>query len=269
MTSSSIVLDQKQAVAWIWMNRPDLHNAFDETLIRELTEAIIALETDHTVRVIVLAGHGKSFSAGADLNWMKRQGASSQEQNIADAKHLARLFAVLSDCTKPTVARVQGAAMGGGMGLAAACDICLASDRAFFATSEVRLGLIPSVIGPYVIRAIGARQAFRYFQTGERIPAKIARDIGLVHEVVEDDGLDTAVAAITDALLSGGPQAQAAAKALIRDVENRSLTPQLHDDCAVRIAELRASPEAREGLTAFLEKRRPVWMESTSCSPSS
>lgn len=262
MTYSSITVDQRQAVAWIWMSRPDLRNAFDETLIRELTEAVVSLGKDPSVRVIVLAGHGKSFSAGADLNWMKRQGAASLEENTTDARQLARLFAVLSECAKPTVARVDGAAMGGGMGLAAACDVCIASDRAFFATSEVRLGLIPSVISPYVIRAIGARQAFRYFQTGERIPAARAREIGLVHEVADAEELDNAVEEIIDSLLSGGPLAQAAATMLIRDVENRAHTPELHERCAVGIAELRASSEAREGLTAFLEKRRPAWMES-------
>ena len=163
------------AVAWVWMNRPEVHNAFDETLIAELTAALAALGADAGVRAIVLAGRGKSFSAGADLNWMKRQGSASMEENLADARRLAKLFRTLAECAKPTIARVHGAAMGGGMGLAAACDICIASTAASFATSEVRLGIIPAVISPYVIRAIGERQSYRYFQTAERIRGSARR----------------------------------------------------------------------------------------------
>jgi len=165
------------------MNRPDVHNAFDETLIAELTDAFVTLDGDESIRVIVLAGTGKSFSAGADLSWMRRQGTASEEQNLADARRLAGLFRTISACSTPTVARVHGAALGGGMGLASACDICIASTQASFATSEVRFGIIPAAISPYVIRAIGERQAYRYFQTAERIDAARAREIGLVHEV--------------------------------------------------------------------------------------
>lgn len=249
-------------VAWLWMNRPEVHNAFDEALIGELTAALTALGADPGVRVIVLAGRGKSFSAGADLNWMKRQGSASTEENLADARRLAGLFRTLSECAKPTVARVHGAAMGGGMGLAAACDICIASSQASFATSEVKLGIIPAVISPYVVRAIGERQSYRYFQTAERISAARAGQIGLAHEVVEPEQLDEQVGAIAAALLAGGPLAQAAAADLIRAVANRPVTAELIDDTAHRIAQLRATPEAREGLTAFLEKRTPAWTKN-------
>ena len=252
-----------RAVAWVWMAKPAVHNAFDETLIAELTATLLALDADPAVRVIVLAGEGKSFSAGADLTWMQRQGAASVEENLADARRLADLFRTLSTLAKPTIARVHGAALGGGMGLAAACDICVASDRAVFATSEVKFGIIPSAISPYVIRAIGERQAYRYFQTAERISAARAREIGLVHEVTDSEGgLDPQIEAIVEALLAGGPNAQAAATDLIRAVANKPVSDDVVDDTARRIATLRATPEAREGLSAFLDKRQPAWMVS-------
>lgn len=252
-----------RAVAWVWMAKPAVHNAFDETLIAELTATLLALDADPAVRVIVLAGEGKSFSAGADLTWMQRQGAASVEENLTDARRLADLFRTLSTLAKPTIARVHGAALGGGMGLAAACDICVASDRAVFATSEVKFGIIPSAISPYVIRAIGERQAYRYFQTAERISAARAREIGLVHEVTDSEGgLDPQIEAIVEALLAGGPNAQAAATDLIRAVANKPVSDDVVDDTARRIATLRATPEAREGLSAFLDKRQPAWMVS-------
>ena len=254
--------EPSRAVAWVWMAKPAVHNAFDETLITELTATLLALDADPVVRVIVLAGEGKSFSAGADLTWMQRQGAASVEDNLADARRLAALFRTLSTLAKPTIARVHGAALGGGMGLAAACDICVASDRAVFATSEVKFGIIPSAISPYVVRAIGERQAYRYFQTAERISAVRAREIGLVHEVTDGEGLDAQIAAIVEVLLAGGPNAQAAATDLIRAVANKPVTDEVVDDTARRIATLRATPEAREGLSAFLEKRPPAWMTS-------
>jgi len=256
-----------RAVAWVWMAKPAVHNAFDETLIAELTATLRTLDADPAVRVIVLAGEGKSFSAGADLTWMQRQGAASVEENLADARRLAELFRTLSTLAKPTIARVHGAALGGGMGLAAACDICVASDRAVFATSEVQFGIIPSAISPYVIRAIGERQAYRYFQTAERITAARACEIGLVHEVTASDdpaALDAQVQALVDALLAGGPNAQAAATDLIRAVANRPVTDEVVADTARRIATLRATDEAREGLAAFLDKRAPAWLRTGS-----
>jgi methylglutaconyl-CoA hydratase len=259
MDYQTLKIERRGATAWIWMNRPEVHNAFDETLIAELTDAFAALDADDGVRAIVLAGEGKSFSAGADLNWMKRQGAAPLEQNLADARKLAALFRAIASCSTPTLARVHGAALGGGMGLASACDICVASTKAQFATSEVRLGIIPAAIGPYVLRAIGERQAYRYFQTAERITAERAREIGLAHEVASPEELDTCVQQVIDALLLGGPRAQAAATELIRAVANRPVDDAVVEDTARRIPALRATPEATEGLSAFIEKRSPAW----------
>jgi methylglutaconyl-CoA hydratase len=242
------------------MNRPDVHNAFNEQLIAELTAACQALDADDAVRVVVLAGRGKSFSAGADLNWMRRAADASVEANLADARKLAGMLRSLAEMNKPTIARVHGAALGGGMGLASACDICVAGEGAVFATSEVRFGIIPSAISPYVIRAIGARQASRYFQTAERISAARARELGLAHEVVASDALDAKVQEIVTALLQGGPRSQGAAKALIRAVADQPVSDALVEDTACRIATLRATPEAQEGLAAFLDKRPASWV---------
>jgi len=247
-------------VATVWMNRPDLHNAFDETLITELTAAFMALDDDADIRAVVLAGRGKSFSAGADLNWMRRAANNGIDENLNDARALAKMLRTIAEMNKPTIARVQGAALGGGMGLASACDIAVASTKAVFATSEVKFGIIPSAISPYVLRAIGARQAYRYFQSAERIDAARAREIGLVHETVEPEQLDAKVQEIVDALLIGGPAAQAAAKELIRAVNNQPINDHVVEDTAHRIAHLRATPEAREGISAFLDKRQPNWM---------
>ncbi|WP_374263802.1 enoyl-CoA hydratase/isomerase family protein [Zoogloea sp.] len=247
-------------VATIWMNRPDVHNAFNEQLIAELTAACEALDADDTVRVVVLAGRGKSFSAGADLNWMRRAADASVEANLVDARKLAGMMRTLAEMDKPTIARVHGAALGGGMGLASACDICIASTGASFATSEVKFGIIPSAISPYVLRAIGARQAGRYFQTAERISAAQAKELGLAHDVVAPEELDAKVQEIVAALLVGGPKSQAAAKDLIRAVADRPVCDGVVEDTARRIAELRATPEAKEGLAAFLEKRPAAWV---------
>src|SRR5258706_12372490 len=264
MTTSSmdyltVRIERRSASAWIWMNRPEVHNAFDETLIEELSSAFAALDADDGVRAIVLAGEGKSFSAGADLNWMKRQGAAPPEQNLADARKLAALFRTISSCHTPTVARVHGAALGGGMGLACASDICVASTKAQFATSEVRLGIIPAAIGPYGWRAIGEGQACRYFQTAERITAERAREIGLAHEVASPEELDARVQQVVDALLIGGPMAPGAATELIRAVGNRPLHDAVVADTARRIATLRGTPEAARGRNAFLAKRTGEW----------
>ena len=256
---TSLEIELQGSAAWLWMNKPAVHNAFDETLIAELTQALTALDGDPAVRAVVLAGRGKSFSAGADLGWMQRQGAATLEKNVDDARQLAKLFRTLACMATPTLARVHGAALGGGMGLAAACDICVASSGAQFATSEVRFGIIPAAIGPYVLRAIGERQATRYFQTAERISAERALALGLVHEVATPEALDATVHALLEALQAGGPRAQAAATDLIRAVAHRPIDDALAEDTAQRIARLRATPEAREGLSAFLEKRAPQW----------
>ena len=227
MPFQALQIELSGPVATLWMNRPDLHNAFDETLIAELTAACVALNED---------------------------------DNLNDARALAHMLRTLAEMKKPTIARIQGAALGGGMGLAAACDIAVASTKAVFATSEVKFGIIPSAISPYVLRAIGARQAYRYFQSAERIDAHRALDIGLVHETVEPEQLDAKISDIVDSLLQGGPLSQAAAKDLIRTVNGRPINDTLVDDTAHRIAHLRATPEAREGIAAFLDKRQPSWM---------
>ena len=256
----TLEIERNDRFATVWMNRPGVHNAFNERVIADLTGAFRALDEDDDVRVVVLAGRGKSFSAGADLNWMKAAGAASLAENVADARRLAVMLRTLAEMKKPTVARVHGAALGGGMGLACACDICIVSERAVFATSEVRFGIIPSAISPYVIRAIGERHSYRYFLSAERISAARAVEIGLAHEVAAEDRLDALMTEIIEALLQGGPNAQAAAKELIRSVANHALNDEVVEDTVHRIATLRAAPEAREGLDAFLSKRSAVWI---------
>ena len=250
----------KDGVATIRMNRPDVHNAFDDALIAALTAELRRLDGLPEARVIVLSANGKSFSAGADLGWMQRMATYSREDNLRDAKALAALMRTLDAMRKPTIARVQGAVFGGGVGLVACCDIAIASKEATFSLSEVRLGLIPSVISPYVIAAIGERAARRYFLTAERFDAAEARRIGLVHEVVEGASLDDVVASMTVHLLKGGPQALAAAKNLIADVSRRPMDDTLSAETARRIAAIRVEREGQEGLAAFLEKRKPDWI---------
>lgn len=257
--SELIQIEHQAGVATLWLNRPDKHNAFDEHLIAAITDALRALAGDDTVRAVVLAGRGRSFSAGGDLDWMRRAAGYGYEENLADANALATMLRTLAELPKPTIARVHGAALGGGMGLACACDIAVASEAAVFATSEVKFGLIPATIGPYVLRAIGARQAQRYFQTAERIDAARALQIGLVHEVTGEAALDARIAEITMALRAGGPKAQAAAKRFIADVADRVIDDALVASTADAIARIRATEEAREGLTAFLEKRGAAW----------
>jgi methylglutaconyl-CoA hydratase len=261
MADASYLTERRpDGVLWLTLNRPEIHNAFDDRQIVELTRAFGDLASDNTVRAVVLTGTGRSFSAGADLNWMRRTATYTEDDNLRDAKSLAKLMRVLHELPKPTVARVNGAALGGGTGLVACCDIVVASEQAAFGTTEVRLGIIPAVIGPYVIAAIGPRQARRLMLTGERITAREAARIGLVHEVVAPDELDAAVEKVLSHLLAGGPAAIAAAKRLVLDLSGRVISPELVEETARRIAALRVSPEAREGLSAFLEKRKPGWI---------
>lgn len=261
MTESLFRVEHRaHGVVWLTLDRPEIHNAFDDRLIAALTVALDRLGEDDAVRVVVLTGGGRSFSAGADLNWMRRTATYGEAENLADARALAKLMQTLNELAKPTVARVNGAALGGGTGLVACCDVVVASERAVFGTTEVRLGLIPSVIGPYVLAAVGPRHARRLMLTGERISAAEAARLGLVHEVVADDQLDAAVERIVGELLKGGPAALTAAKRLIRDLAGRPVELDLVDDTAQRIAALRATPEAREGVGAFLEKRPPGWL---------
>jgi methylglutaconyl-CoA hydratase len=256
----SLLTESRNGVAWLTLNRPDVHNAFDEALIAGLTEAFASAAGDPAVRAIVLRALGKSFSAGADLNWMKRMAGFSEEENLADAKRLAELLRVIDTCPKPTIARVQGNAFAGATGLIACCDLAVAVKEAEFAVTEVRLGLIPAVISPYLIRAMGARQARRWFLTAERFSAEQALAMNLIHEVVSAEELDPCVDHWLDALRKAGPNALAAAKQLIRAVDD-SPSAALIEDTSKRIAAIRASAEGKEGVAAFLEKRKPGWVQ--------
>ena len=236
-----------------------MRNALDEVLLSEITQAITHLEQDDGVRVIILAGRGSVFCAGADLNWMKRMAAYSAEQNKNDAMGLATMLKTLKEVSKPTIARVHGAAFAGGMGLAAACDVVVAEPAAEFCLSEVRIGLIPSTISPYVIQALGIQAAKRYMLTAERLSAKEAHRLGFVQELCEEGMIDTSIAQIAKALIDGGPMALAQTKALMKSVVNRPLDDELISQTAGLIAQVRASPEGREGIASFLEKRLPAW----------
>jgi methylglutaconyl-CoA hydratase len=248
-------------VATVTLNRPEIHNAFDEALIANLTAAFVSLDDDPDVRVVVLAGAGRSFCAGADLNWMKRMATFGHDENLADAHALAAMLRVIYALSKPTIARIHGAAYGGGVGLVAACDIALAVPEATFALSEAKLGLIPATIAPYVIEAIGARQARRCFLTAERFDAAQALRIGLVHEVVAVDALDARIDALVELLRAASPAAQLECKALIRGVAHRPIGDDVIAGTAEHIAAVRASPEGREGVAAFLEKRKAAWLD--------
>lgn len=247
--------------ATITLNRPEMHNAFDDTLINALTEELKRLDRDANVRVVMLAARGKSFSSGADLNWMRRMADYSFEENLSDAMGLAELMKTLANLSKPTIALVQGAAIGGGVGLVACCDIALATVNAVFCLSEVKLGLIPAVISPYVSGAIGSRATRRYFITAESFDADEARRLGLVHEVVAPEQLAARAERLSLLLLQNGPRAMALVKELVNEVALSYLDDDLIADTAERIAEARASEEGREGLSAYLEKRKPSWIK--------
>ena len=256
----SLLVEHRNGVAWITLNRPEVHNAFDETVIAGLTDAFAAATADESVRVVVLRALGKSFSAGADLNWMKRMAAFSEAENLADAKKLAALLQAIDSSPKPVIARIHGNAFAGAIGLIACSDLTVAVQEAEFAVTEVRLGLIPAVISPYLIRAMGARQARRWFLTAERFSAEQALAMNLVHEVVAADHLDACVDHWIDAVRRAGPQALKAAKDLVKAVD-QSPDAALIDETSRRIAAIRASAEGKEGVSAFLEKRKPGWMQ--------
>jgi methylglutaconyl-CoA hydratase len=246
--------------AAVWMNRPDVRNALSPMLIAELTEAFKTLGKDPSIRAIVLAGHGKAFCAGADLNRMKESANLSEAENRADAEALANLLYTVHTCPKPVIARIHGPCMAGGLGLISACDIAVAAQEARFALTETRLGLIPAMISPYVLRALGERAARRWFLTGEAISASEAVKLGLVHELCEADDLDTRVNAFLDAFMLASPAALAECKRLIRDVAGRPIDAQIITETIARLAAQRASADGREGLASFLEKRAPRWV---------
>ncbi|MDP3618410.1 MAG: enoyl-CoA hydratase/isomerase family protein [Ramlibacter sp.] len=257
-----LLLEVTRSIATVTVNRPEVRNAFNDEVIAELTAVFMALAEREEVRCIVLAGSGAAFCAGADLNWMKRMADYSRDENVADAQALARMLRVVYACPKPTIARIQGDVYAGGTGLVAACDMAIASDVAQFCLSEVRLGLIPATISPYVIRAMGARAAHRYFLTAERFSAAEAQRIGFVHEVVPADKLDAKVDEIAHILAQNGPGAMKACKQLLHDVAGHDISAGLIERTAAAIADIRVSEEGREGVQSFLQKRKPGWLLS-------
>jgi len=263
MNYETLAIERRGAVATIWMDRPAVFNAFNEQLIAELAAACAELDADAGVRVVVLAGRGKHFSAGADLNWMRRASDSTEAENLADSRKFAAMLRTLSGMSKPTIARVQGAALGGGVGLVCACDIAVAADDASFVVSEARFGILPSVIAPYLVNAVGKRQARRLALTTERIAAAEAQTMGLVHRVVPAHELDRAVQRVADELRAGGPEAQREIKQLFAQLQVGTITPDVRELSAQTIARVRGTDEAREGFAAFLDKRSAHWTTKT------
>lgn len=262
MADDVVLLDIQGDVATVTLNRPDVHNAFDENVIEHLTAIFEDLTLVDEVVAVVLRGNGKSFSAGGDLNWMKRAAGYSEQDNYKDGMRLATMLNRLYTLPKVTIACVHGAAMGGGLGLVSCCDVVLAQAETIFALSEVKLGLIPATIGPYVLRALGERQSRRYFQTGERFRADRALALGLVHEIYGgDDDRDAQLETLLGVLRGNGPKAMAGAKRLCLDFADGPVTDEMISESARRIAAIRAGSEAKEGIGAFIEKRKPLWSQ--------
>jgi methylglutaconyl-CoA hydratase len=264
MASSGCDVATVDGVATLTIDRPETRNAFDDASIADLTAALERADADPAVRVVVLTGAGRTFSSGADLNWMKRMAGYGYDENLADAQALATMLATLDRLPKPTIARVHGPVFAGGTGLVAACDIAVGTPEAKFCLSEAKLGLSPATISPYVIRAMGERMARRYFHTAEVFDAEEAHRIGMLSALTPAAELDATIDALVKHLLAGGPEAHAKIKELIRDVSGRPVDPALSAETAKRIAEIRVSPEGKEGIASFLEKRKASW-----CSPKS
>ena len=261
--NNQVLLDiNADGIAALTLNRPEVHNAFDDGVIEQLITQLENVASNDAIRILVLRSTGKNFSAGADLGWMRRMANNSHQENLQDAGRLAKLMQLLNDLNKPTIGLVQGAVYGGAVGLAACCDIVIASEDAQFCLSEVKIGLIPAVISPYVIRAIGERQARRYFLTAEAFSAAIAQTLGLVHEVVASaEDFDAACTHITNTLSKNSPQGMRAAKELIFAVSHKVIDQTVIQNTTQRIADIRVSAEGQEGLSAFLEKRKPNWIQ--------
>ena len=257
---SALIVSVQGHVARITLNRPDVRNAFNDEVIAELTQAFTQVGQDPQVRAVVLAADGPAFCAGADLNWMRRMADYTCAENLADAGALAEMLRTIHSCLKPTIARVQGDVFAGGVGLVAACDMAVSVDTATYCLSEVKLGLIPATISPYVIRAMGARAAQRYFLTAERFSAAEAHRIGMVHEVVSADQLDAKVAELTQALVSASPNAVRSCKMLVNEVAGRDIDAALIAKTVEGIADIRSSTEGKEGVQSFLQKRKPSWL---------
>lgn len=258
-TLETIEIQHTPYASLVWLNRPEIRNAMNDVMIRELREAFRRLGADPAVRAIVLAGRGKAFCAGADLNYMRKVAFYTQEQNQQEALALSEMLNELATCPKPTIARIHGACYAGGLGLATACDMLIASQEASFALTEVRVGLIPATISPYVVRAMGYQSARRFFLTGETIDAAMSYRCGLAHELTLPEELDATINEILGALLQGAPGAIADAKRLVLDVSGQAISAELRADTAGRIARARVSAEAQEGIASFLEKRKPAW----------
>ena len=258
--TSTLDITRDGAVVRIFLNRPDVRNAFNDAVIAELTQAFGELSADTTLRAIVLGGHGKAFCAGADLSWMRAMADYDWEQNRADAQKLADMLWTIYSCPVPVVGRIHGDRYAGGVGLAAACDVLVAADGMNFCLSEAKLGLLPATIAPYVVKALGEQAARRYFVSAERFDATTAKALGFVHEVIEADALDAKVDEIVAAIVANGPAAVKACKQLVKDVAARPITAELRADTARRIADIRASDEGKEGVQSFLAKRKPTWL---------
>ncbi|MGI9151985.1 MAG: enoyl-CoA hydratase/isomerase family protein [Limnohabitans sp.] len=257
---TALTISNQGAVRTLTLSRPDVRNAFNDEVIAELKAAFTAAGQAADVRCVVLAAEGPAFCAGADLNWMRRMADFTRDENLADAGQLAAMLRTIYECPKPTIARVQGDVFAGGVGLVAACDMAVSVDSATYCLSEVKLGLIPATISPYVIRAMGARASHRYFLTAERFSAAEAHRIGLVHEVVTADALDAKVAELTHALVTASPNAVRACKRLVQDVAEREIDDALVAHTVAGIADIRASEEGKEGVQSFLQKRKPTWL---------
>lgn len=255
-----LLIDVAGHIATVTLNRPEVRNAFNDEVILEMTQAFGELGVRADVRCIVLAANGTAFCAGADLNWMRDMAGYTRAQNLEDAGRLAGMMRAVYECPKPTIAKVQGDVYAGGTGLVAACDMAVAVDTASYCLSEARLGLIPATISPYVVRAMGARAAHRYFLTAERFDAAEALRIGFVHEVVKAEALDAKVAELAQALANAGPEAVRLCKKLVQDVAGQPITPELVNMTVEAIADVRVSPEGREGVQSFLQKRKPNWL---------
>jgi len=260
--TTHLTLTRQGHIARVTLNRPEVRNAFNEALIAELRHTFTTLGQDPTLRAIVLAAEGKAFCAGADLNWMKAMAGYSWEENHADATRLADMLWAIYSCPVPVIARVQGDVYAGGVGLVACADVVVAVDSAGFCLSEAKLGLLPATIGPYVVKALGEQASRRYFVTAERFSSAEAKALGLVHEVVAADALDAKVDELVAAITANGPAAVRACKQLVKDVAARPITPELRDDTARRIADIRASAEGRDGVQSFLNKSKPSWLTS-------
>ena len=262
MTATLDIRRPSAHVAEVWLDRPEVRNAFNDGVVAELTEAFRAFAQDGDLRAVALGGHGKAFCAGADLSWMRAMADYTWEQNHADAARLAEMLWTVWTCPVPVVGRIHGDCYAGGVGLAAVCDVLVAAEGVHFCLSEARLGLLPATIGPYVVKALGEQASRRYFVTAERFGATQAQALGFVHEVVAAEALDAKVAGIVAALVANGPAAVRACKRLVQDVAGREIGAELRDETARRIADIRASAEGREGVQAFLNKRDPAWKPS-------